>query len=204
MRPVTRRSSVPAAAALAAILLASSATLAGASSPTSIHVLLDVRAEWGRALSECVSEGVFLGFHSGTARYFDQGTEVVVPEDVAGVWWYQTDVCDESNSFFVTGDVLLEPGDFFIDRQLRSASIDVEVPVTRGDETYTFAFDLAYEATGDPTVAVIHDGSTFIRQERLASAHVTGTAVSDVPVGFAGFDLIWSDIGRLTQVQSGG
>jgi hypothetical protein len=36
------------------------------------------------------------------------------------------------------------------------------------------------------------------------SAHVTGTAVSDVPDGFAGFDLIWSDIGRLTQVQSGG
>jgi hypothetical protein len=150
-----------------------------------------------------VTEGVFLGLHTGSAHYIDQGADVVVPEDVAGVWWWQTDVCDDANSFFVTADVLLEPTDFFIDRQLESAWINVEVPITLGSDAYTFAFDLAYDATGDPAIGVAHDGSTFIRRDRLAPSDVTGTVVADIPNGFAGFDLAWSDIGSLTQVQAG-
>ena len=193
-----------ASVAFAVLIVLSSASAVAASPSRTIHVLLDVRAEWERVMSECVTEAVFFGFHTGSARYLDGGADVVVPEDVAGVWWSQTNVCEPSNSFFVTGDVPLEPTDFFIDRQLSSAWVDVEVPVALGSETYTFEFDLAYEATSAPVVGVAHDGSGFIRQDRLAPADVTGTVVSDIPGGFAGFSLVWSDIGSLTQVQSGG
>jgi hypothetical protein len=186
---------------MGAVLALALTSVASAGQPTRIvAVLLDVRAEWGRTVSSCVTEGVFFGFHSGTSVYADQGASVNQEDDTAGVWWWQTDACDDANSFFYAADVHLEAADFFIDRQLGSAWVNTEIPVSNGTNTYLFSFDLAYTASGDASVSVVNDGRAFTREDRAVAVDITGTPTSDIPGGFTGFALAWANMGSLTQI----
>jgi hypothetical protein len=198
-RSAMRRSSAALALAGSLLVLSASVAVAG-SAPRTINVYLDVRAEWGRTLSDCVTEGVFFGFHTGSSRYVDQGAVVTIDDDTAGVWWWQTDTCEPANSFFRTADVQMAPSDFSIDPRLTSAWVDVDIPVSDGTDSYLFSFDLAYASVGMPDVSVAYGGPDEIRRDRAVVVEIAGTPTSEIPGGFLDFGLAWADMGSLTDI----